>query len=240
MTTQEKIIGSEKSIACIIGLLLIGSLAYAENTFRFEASIGSVWIHPQIIANSERLNDNKGNRKAICCELQLRKHTYAAIEIGHSVYPFVKKHFGALPAVWPPAGRPGENGERSYMYDLNLMLKYDLRNVEKSGILTGGHAGLCLGIARYYEGERRWDGYFWDINLLEYIWDDDYYKFPGGWRPVVLTAGIRLGVEILRLGNMDISCYNVIRFRLTNIMIKDYHQSLFESSFALALGYAFK
>jgi len=110
-----------KNPLCIIGLLLIGSLAYAENPFRFEASIGSIWIHPQILmnaANSGLFEGDKGNRKAICCELQLRKHIYAAIEIGQSVYPFVKKRFGDLPAVWSPAGRPGENGDGMVIFGI--------------------------------------------------------------------------------------------------------------------------
>ena len=226
-------------LTCAIGSLLAASTSYAPPRFRIEAGLGTVWIHPQLIANSEQLEGDNGNREAICGEIEVSNHTYAGFEIGKSDYPFINRQFNALPAVWPPAGRPGENGERSSMCDLNLMLKYSLGNVEESRILSGGHAAFCLGMGWYYDGERRWDGYIWDANQTTYVRIENHYVQHGGWRPAFLTAGVRLGFDVIRLRGLDLSCYNTLRFRLTDTNIEGYHQSLFDSNIALALGYTF-
>lgn len=203
-------------------ILLFSGLAQATGQLAIRASCGWVLFHPEAVASNYQGQAVSG---CLGFDKSIKERFSILISLGLNKYSFQQKYFKSLPTA-PGAGRAGENGETSFQYNLDAVLLWQ-RNPNKlpQVMSLSPYMGFGTGLALFHQGERRWRD--WDSATGEWY---DVVR-TGGWKPVVPTVIALFGVHIFQSERIALSSGLTSRFRLGNIHIQDYAQTLLDLAF---------
>jgi hypothetical protein len=206
-----------------------------------EGSLGSSFLHPQILANTGFPNEVAGTSGVYYRLMIFTGESYRktfGIGISASFYPFVEKHYSALPCVWPPTWRTREYGSKSQMYSLDVEWNWMVKQNERIHLLPlTPRIGIGFGAFLYWEGERRWTQYRPSTPPnAEPFYEPYEVVRKGNWRPLAIKGSGKIGLELLRF--KEFSLFGDLQVQLQRgLTMLDYSGIVLESEVILSLSY---